>query len=630
MIDALRTFPMLRRAWWLLGLIHLTALVDFAVYLAQRGGRPSRSLLAFGVGLLVIAVVVSVVAALLTEARLERARRWLRPIRGALAPLCLLGLFSFGLGMRAQLIYAHAALALALTAALALVTLIPADAPLPRPRLWLAALIAAAVVAGFFRLYALSVDPTVNLIDEPWDLSWIVSDLRTGQTSEFNVVGQPGDPTYYTTAYIPRWAVLQAQWMKLVGIGLWQGRLLNLLLALVALAATARAAHNLYGGRAGLFTAAALFTSALFVLASRLRHDVGLGLALALSLWLYSEALKRGRGWFHLLAGIVMGWGGFSHYHVAGLAPAVFVALYLPRYLARWRAGRRMPERGAWLYALGLTLGVASFVAVQILPDVSSFLVNRAPRNPESALQYLRDAVGFIGLIPSVAWIQLLLIALGLIAALWRRRVVDWTLTLLFVLAHLALALVTDLVTIHYLVPLLPIYGLLVGTFLSETFTARRWTNSAVAVVAGFCLLMPAFGQTLRTPIHYTVSRGPIITPPLPAAQWVRDHVAPRKAVLAESLYYLWLTDYAFISPFAMDHFYNGRAERDYGSRANFWMSLQPDVIIFDPNISTYGLFQVMLDDPAYLPARGYQRVAEIPGKSAPILIYARSDTARR
>jgi hypothetical protein len=486
--------------------------------------------------------------------------------------------------------------------------------------LWRVALIAAVIVAGGLRIYALSVDPTINIIDEPWDLSWIVSDLRTGQTSEFNVVGHPGDPTYYTTYYVPRWAVLQAQWMRLVGVGLWQGRLLDMILALIALAATARAAHNLYGGRAGLFTAAALFTSALFVLASRLRHDVGLGLSVALAIWLYSEALKRERGGLHLLAGIVMGWGGFSHYHVAGLAPAVFIALYLPRYVAQWRQGRRWPERGAWLFALGLVLGVASFVAVQILPDINSFLVNRAPRNPESALQYLRDAVDFVGLIPQVAWIQLLLIGLGVIAALWRRRVIDWTLVLLFALSHLALALVTDLVTIHYLVPLLPIYGLLVGAFLSQTFTSR---NSAAALVAGMCLLMPAFGQTLRTPLRYAVSRGPVIAPPMSAAQWVIDHVPKDKSVLAESMYYLSLTDYAFISPFAMDHFYDGRAEREYGSRANFWMSLHADVIIFDPNISTYGLFQVMLDDPDYLPAHGYQRVTEIPGKSAPILIYA-------
>ncbi len=627
MIDSLRALPGLRRAWGVLALIHLTVLLDFGLYLAQRGGRPSRGLLALGGALALIALAVAVVAALLTESRLERARGWCRPVRWALAPVCLLGLFGFGLGMRAELVYAHAALTLALTAGLALITLMPSHAPLARPKVWLFALIAAVIVAGFFRVYALSVDPTINIIDEPWDLSWIVSDLRTGQTSEFGVVGQPGDPTYYTTDYVPRWAVVQAQWMKLVGIGLWQGRLFDLILALIALAATARAAHNLYGGRAGLFTAAALFTSAILMLAARLRHDVGLGLSVALSIWLYSEALKRKRGWLHLLAGLVMGWGGFSHYHVVGLGPAVFVALYLPRYASGWRKGKRWPERGAWLFALGLIVGVASFVAVQILPDVGSFVANRAPRNPETALQYLRDAVDFFALIPTISWIQALLIAFGVAAALWRRRVVDWTLVLLFVLAHLALALVTDLVTLHYLVPLLPIYGLLVGAFLSETFVGQRWANGAVALAAGFCLLMPGFGQTLRTPIRYAVSRGPVITPPPAAAQWVLDHVAPGKAVLTENLYYLWLTDYAFISPNAMDRFYHGRAEADYGSRANFWLSLKPDVIIFDPNISTYGLFQVMLDDPAYLPAHGYERVADFPGKSASILVYARSGT---
>ncbi len=623
MIDALRAFPMLRRAWWLLALVHLTVLADFAVYLAQRDGRPSRSLLAFGAGLLVIAVAVSVVAALLTEARLERARARMHPARWTFAPLALAGLFVYGISMRPELVYGHAGLALALTATLTLLTFLPSDRPLSRPRGWIVLLIAVVVGALLARVYALSYYPTPDYIDEPWNLSWSVTYLHTGHVSEITRVGQPGDPTYYSTYYIPRWVIPVSWWLQAVGIGLWQGRLFSLIAALLLIGATALAARNLYGRRAAWFAAGALFASALLMAGLRLRHDIGLGLALAVSLWLYSEALKRERGWLQLLAGIVMGWGGFAHYHVVGLAPAAFVALYLPRYLARWRAGRRMPERGAWLYLFGLIVGLGCVAAVQVLPDAATFLANRAPRNPTTIPEYLRLALLYLQQIGLVSWFELLLIALGLIAALWRRRAVDASLVLLFVLAQLALPGLASRAREVYLVPLTPVYALLVGAFLSETVIGRRARMTGLALVAGLCFLMPSFGQTLRTPLRTVIARRPVIAPTPSAAQWVQAHVAPGSAILSENYYYLWLYDYPFISPHVTEPVSQAVLD-SYPSRADFWLSLKPDVIVLDPAPDGYGLIEMLLDDPAYLPDHGYTLAATVEGKDGrPTPIYA-------
>ncbi len=623
MIDSLRSFGSLRRAWWGLAVFYLTVLADFALYLAQHGGKPSRSLLAFGAGLALLAIGVWVVVALLDESRLELVRARLRPLRWALAPVCLAGLFIYGVAMRPELVYGHAGLALVLTAVLALLTLAPSDAPFARPRVWLALLIAVVVGTLLVRIYALSYYPTPDTIDEPWNLSWSVTYLQTGHVSEITMVGQPGDPTYYTTDYIPRWVIPVAWWMQAVGIGLWQGRLFSLIASLLVIGTTALAARNLYGRRAALFAAGALFASTLLMAGLRLRHDIGLGLALAVSIWLYSEALKRQRAWLHLLAGVVMGWGGFAHYHVLGFAPALFIALYLPRSVSAWRSGRRWPERGAWLYALGLIVGLGCVALVQVLPDAATFLANRAPRNPTTVSVYLRLALLYLQQIGLVSWFELLLIALGVIAALWRRRSVDVSLPLLFVLAQLVLPGLASRAREVYLVPLTPVYALLVGAFLSESLIGRNRKSTALALVAGLCFLMPSFGQTLKTPLRTVLARRPVIAPTPPAAEWVQAHVAPGSAILSENFYYLWLYDYPFISPHVTEPVPKSVLDR-YPSRSDFWLSLRPDVIILDPAPDGYGLIDMLIDDPAYLPAHGYQLVATVKGKDGrPTPIYA-------
>ena len=65
------------------------------------------------------------------------------------------------------------------------------------------------------------------------------------------MLGGPGDWSYYTTYYIPRWSIPVAWWLRLTGIGLWQARLFDLLVMGVITALMAAAARNLYGRNAG-------------------------------------------------------------------------------------------------------------------------------------------------------------------------------------------------------------------------------------------------------------------------------------------------------------------------------------------------------------------------------------------
>ncbi len=618
--EKLRFTRRLRRAWWALTALYLSALVDLGMSLSGRGEPPSRLTLALAVALVGLTVIVAGAAALLDDSRLSRTQAALRPARALIGLLLLAGLFGFGLVMRAPFLYAHVGLTLAATAALILLTLSPADNPVNSSRLWLGVVVIALLAVFALRAYGLSDYPNVDIVDEPWNLSKSIIYLETGSVSQFTVLGSPGDWSYYSTYYIPRWSIPVAWWLRVAGIGLWQARLFDLLVMVGITALMAAAARNLYGRKAGLFTAAALIASAVFMLDVRVRPDVGLALAIALSLWLYSEALKRGRAWLHLAAGLAIGCGGFAHYHVTIFGPILLLALYLPRYVAALRSGFKWPERGAWLFAVGALIGLALFVAAQILPDVQTFLTNRVPRHPGDVPQFFEMAGGYLRAITQVSWYEALLIGFGVLAALWRRRSFDISLLLMLVLGHLALPLVTNAVKDHYLVPLTPLYGLCVGLLISETLVGGQRRGSLIVLMAGLGVVMPTLGQTLKTPARSLIAQRPLEAPALPAAQWVLDHVSTDHSIMAENDYYLWLYHYPFIST-SMSETTPDEIYAQYPTRGEFWLALKADIIILDPGMSSFGDLRELLDD-GLMRAHGYTQVAAFPGRGQPVLVY--------
>ncbi|NJO82849.1 MAG: sigma-70 family RNA polymerase sigma factor [Blastochloris sp.] len=97
-----------------------------------------------------------------------------------------------------------------------------------------------------------------------------------------------------------------------------------------------------------------LFSSAVLMSGARVRHDIGLTICLAGALALHVEAVARRAGWLHLASGLVMGLGMFSHYHAAGFGIALFLGLYVTRYLSRLRNGLGWrPELSTILFMLG-------------------------------------------------------------------------------------------------------------------------------------------------------------------------------------------------------------------------------------------------------------------------------------
>lgn len=568
------------------------------VALAALGGIGAASLVVFR-------ITTKAQAAL--RARVER---W----RGVYIGGALLLAFAFGLGLRPEWVYAHIALTLGAGFALGY-DLLYADSR-PVSRAWFAAAGVIAIAATVVRVYGLAVYPSPQVTDEGWLLAWVVGYVKTGHFSDYLM--------YYGGHDVQRYYLPMAWWMQIVGIGWWQGRLYNLIMTLPLIVLTGLAARNLFGRAAGWMAAAFLFVSAVVMVGVRLRHDIGLGIAIAASLWAYSEALRRDSKPFHFAAGALMGLGWFAHYHATGFGVALALGLYLPRYIRQARQGNWRPETGFILYGLGGLVGAGIVVIFQILPDLQGFLATRELRNPLDLATYVQSTLGHINSIAQHSQLELILIGAGLGAALWRRRTLDISIALAVMLAHLALGVMAVDTWDHYPMPLTPLYALLVATLFAGGLRRipapradgfRQATAFTFAAFAAVCL-----GWTTTTPLTHLLKGGAIAPQPPPAASYVIDHYDPATTlVTAEHYYFLFLWDYRFVSVLTPDLMPRDRYA-EFGSNEAVWDSIAPDVVILDRNLSTCCVPPIMTTD--YLDSRGYREVATFEGEHYPVVIY--------
>jgi hypothetical protein len=522
----------------------------------------------------------------------ERVLRWRGAYLAGGIALCLI----YGGFMRPEWVYVHAGLALAglLYAIYALVYGETAGLS----RVGIATVGVAVVFVLLARLYALSYYPAIDLSDESWVLGWALSYARTGRF--FDLI------QYFGVMDIGRFMILLSGWIGVFGTEFWHVRLFFFVVMLLVSGLTALAAHNLYGS--GSLTALFLLSSAVLANAAKIRHDAGLALAVAASIWVYTEAVKRDWAALHLLAGFCIGAGMFAHYHAVGLGPALLIALYVPPWIA---SGRRPLERGMALFALGGLIAFGCVVALQILPDLDAFLKARTPRTPGSLALLLQAFVRHIQSIGVLSRYDLVLIGIALIAALWRRHVIDQTLALAVLLSHVALAVMASSAANYYVVPLTPIYGLLVAGMFSG--------RPALPKAAGVLAMTVGLGMTLHTPLEHLLRGDPIELPAPPAAVWVSENVASDRLIAGDNYYYLFLLDRRFVSP-SSHHFMSADQRRPFASDEAIWDSIAPDVVVVDPNLSTCCVPPIT--NPAYLESRGYRVAAEFNGARVPILIY--------
>jgi hypothetical protein len=423
----------LKRLWLALALLHAATVAHLILYVLfgeDRGRSLSFRILALGVMALALGVIGFTVW--FNDRRLETIRRLARPLFWPVIAGSLAILMAYGALIRPEWFYAHLAVTLASTLSLIYYTLY-ADRIVPR-RILVAVGVALFLLVVGIRVSNLNYYPPLDINDEPWTLSWAISYLRTG-TFTSTILYKGGQDTQLF--YIP-----MAYWMRIFGTGLWTGRLFNLCLTLIVTILGVLTAHNLYDNRAALFTGLALFASAALMAGARLRHDIGLALAIASSLYTYSEAIRRQSVRLHVLAGVLMGWGWFAHYHAILFGVAMTVGLYGPRYLDRRRAGKYWPEKEMWLYVLGGILGAVTVILIQILPQWEDFRGRVFHGSATLTLADLGERISshFLS-IAEHSQVEFLLIVTGIIAALARRLPFDRALVTMVLLGHLGLGL---------------------------------------------------------------------------------------------------------------------------------------------------------------------------------------------
>lgn len=616
----------LRAVWLVLGGVYLTVIVHAVVYRWGQGQCTSTACMALALGQVVLAAAVIGLALMLHHPLVTRVRAALGRIPPA---LYLTGagaiLFGFGFNLRPEWFYAHMSLALSGLLALGYVTLYEPRLPSTRSAILAALLLAA--VSALVRVPALSAHPSIQIVDEPWTFGWILSYLRIGQPGDWilgNVTGIP-----YPS---PRYYVLTAVWMQIVGVGLWEGRLFSLLMAALLTLLTVLAARRLFDRPTAWAALLALIASSVLPVGLRLRHDIGLGVAIAASLCLWSRA-REASGWtLHGLAGLVVGLGMAAHYHAAGLGVALIIGLYLPDYAAHLRAGQWKPPAGLIAYGIGGLIGGLAIVLIQIVPSLGQYQPIVAPRTPTSIGGFLESLIYHIAQVPGHSPLEFVLLVAAVIAALWRRTLVDAALALSLVLSYIALGVMADKVHgpfDYYSVPLVPLFALLIGRIWQGRASIASRPPARTALIGLFCLLMPQFGYSLHGPAEYLLGGGPLRTPPPPAAQWVLDNVESDQTVVAEHLYFLWLYDYAYLSPLMPTYL---PPERRIGWETltqieqinRTWHLLEPDVVIHDPTLATSGMLDAMVES-GYLEEAGFEVVFSQPaGERGAITVYRR------
>jgi len=592
-------------AWRVLSIGQVLLVAYLFIYLGADGSGPNRQLLAAAIVSEALGVVFF--ALWLTPVRLEALRGRLnrRAIKGALLAAGLGFLLLFGAEIRPEWLHACAALLSAATLALLYWTLFAPDANSavkPTRNLAIAGIVLLLIVI-LLRLYSLAAYPPLHPIDEPWTLGWALSYARTGELSDWIMVGRDFE--------IFRFYQALGAWLKVAGEGLWQARFFCFFLTLLVIGFSTLAAQNLYGRATAFFTAAYLLSSTIMAHASRVRHDVGLAVAIAASLWLYSVGVKRGSKLPHFLAGLVMGLGLYSHYHAAFLGVALLVSLYVPGYLVNFRASKR-PPAGFWLYGTGGLVAAATVLAVQPLPqDTGDILAG----SPIMGGNLLGSTLQHIINISHYSQVELLLIGIGLLAVIWRRQTVDAVVVALILTAHLALgAASSGHLFEYYLIPLTPLYGITVGSLFGLGFQQGQSRPASMTrtgvVVACACFLAPVLGHTLAVPVQRVLHGEPLLTPPPQQAEWIQRHIAPGSTVVGEHYYFLWLLDYDYVSPLA-PAMMSPPLRAEFATLEDVWDFLDVDVFIVDPGLSTYPLLQPLVES-SYFERKGYAFVEQI------------------
>ena len=224
--------------------------------------------------------------------------------------------------------------------------------------------------------------PRVN-VDEPWLMERAYQVLKTGA---------PRQPMYgLDHAYLlqPGYSYLLAGWIGLFGIGIWQARLLSVLLGAGILAAAGATATRLGGHGAGLLTTVFLAADSSFLGGARdARTDIPSLFFAALAIGLFVRG-RDGRWRWFVASGAATGAAMLCH----GNAYWVAVTLLLCYLVDHWR---RPFAINGWAYLIGFMAVFGPYVVV---------LLTHAAEFQKQLGNFAGDRVP--GLSPAFVWQQI-------------------------------------------------------------------------------------------------------------------------------------------------------------------------------------------------------------------------------
>jgi len=234
----------------------------------------------------------------------------------------------------------------------------------------------ALILAAFVALAARRLETVpVPEIDEASTLQVAYELLNHGQISlpMHRFLGGNIENSWHS--YTPVYFVTLSGFLKIAGWGLLQGRIFNLLTAVLLLIAVHAVGRRLFDWRVGLTAVFFLVSDPTFFERSRLiRNDFAAAALAMLAYWLYENARQKQKTVWYVASGVAAGAGVMSHTN----ALYMFIAIAL--LIALEGGWRTFKEKRIYVYGLS-ALAVMAYEIVYDLIDYKNFVLqNRDDR----------------------------------------------------------------------------------------------------------------------------------------------------------------------------------------------------------------------------------------------------------
>lgn len=380
---------------------------------------------------------------------------------------------------------------------------------------------------------------------------------------------------------------------RVLGFGLFQGRVVSLIWGGLLLWTTFLAGRRLYGPAGAAIAVLLLAVSEPFLVSSHIvRPDIVVAALVMAALYCALRGLQDGGALWHLAAGLLLGLSFDVHPNTVAFMPMVGLC-----YLLRF--GRRvLVSRGSWLFAGGIALGALYYVGVRILPDPRQYaeafgywvgVDKRPPLLAGGPLVAIQAELGRWSQYFAQRLTELALLAIGVVAAGWRMvrdrdghplRRTDPLLGGLLVAVVVFVVLVSSK-TEFYMILFFPMLVLLVAAAIAQVganLGGSRLLASALLVVLTVSAM--GFEDNFRDVVEVAADAGERDYAALTAQLQAR--IPPGSRVVAPPTYWIGLAHPPYYLEY-VDFYIWERIRRERNvSWPEFLRDVDPDYVILD------------------------------------------------